>query len=522
MFVGIVTFTVALSASQEFKPADRAFLEGLTTGAGSGCGSLLSSATGEFIEVRDRFDLFFVFSNLIGPTQLGPPCEPGRCPNPNQFVAKQGLSGFVLSASAPLPGVELALTDPSGRTTNLSGEGPEVVSVPGVTISQHWIRSRSAEIEARFDPDSRAWRGKWRFLFFTPDTDDTPVPAYVLSLQSDLRPTIIDRTALVRGGDAELELALIDHTGNPVRSGTLADGAVLRAEAIDATGAARPLTVKEVGAGRFQVTIEVPEDAVDGRWTLAAEVSYPSEPNRVEPSFASLPLGLVQSPSKPDPWWQVVLAAAFLLALALTALTVAYRRRLSEAKFTAPQLLRVLECDAVVRPGGIVTLDPDPGRPGYDDFARLRSSGRDARVSRLKHAPFEFRGHVSRRLRGEPVGEVSAAHLQLLGGGLDGPLSSSEDRRKCRVPLGLAGTWLLAVEAVGGNGAARGRLVVFTDEDSPAELGARTLDAARSALAAQDWDGFERGAGDDDVADPDDPDERQPLVDVEDVDWGSI
>jgi hypothetical protein len=120
------------------------------------------------------------------------------------------------------------------------------------------------------------------------------------------------------------------------------------------------------------------------------------------------------------------------------------------------------------------------------------------------------------RLRGRRQGRAAAGGHQLIGGGVDGPLPVSEDRASCLVPLALAGTWLFAVESIDDEDTVRGALIVFTAEEASPTLGPEALVAARAALQAQDWEGFDRGEAED-------GDERDPYRDVdEEFGWESV
>jgi hypothetical protein len=522
---GITMFTVALSASPEFTQEDRDYLEALTTGgsSGIGCGSALSERTGQFVEVRNNLDLFFVFAYLIWPSGPAGPCEPGQCPNPSQFRTFPGIRGFTLSASASLPGVELELTAPDQERTILRSDGATDVAVDGASVSQHWIRSRSLDVQARFDPDSQAWLGLWGFRFFTPDSFEAPVPVYDLTLQSGLRPKIVGGSELVAGAHSEVRVKLVDQAGHPVSDGPLARSARLHAEAEDGADAPHSATARRVGDGVFTVEFEVPEEVPDGDWTIALELSYPGTPTPVESGLFSLPLPAPDTGGDPPPVWLVlVIGAGMLLALLACTLLISYRLRRAEARFTAPQALRVFGCQAEVRPGSEVEFMPEPGALGlgYDDFEPVKRSGRDAKAARLAIPPFVLRTRVPWRWRAKAVGEASVSGRQILAGRKTGPLPGSADNAVCTVPLAPAGTWLFAVGSIDEADRVRGDLVIFTDDDSPPELGNEVLEAARAALLAQDWDGFDRQAPPEGTSSG--WEELHPSGDIDDVDWESI
>ena len=226
------------------------------------------------------------------------------------------------------------------------------------------------------------------------------------------------------------------------------------------------------------------------------------------------------SPSQP-PWWrQLAILAALLLLLGLVSLWLLFRHRREQAKFTPPQLLRGYVCDALVV-AGEVELSPDPIELAYDDFEPLKREGRDARESRFRYPPFSFQAHASWRPGARARGEVTAGKRQLLGGRGAGPLVAEDERRRLRVPLEPAGTWLFALDSIDEKGIARGRLAILTDVDSSPDLGGKTLAAARAALAAQDWEGF-AGSAAPSPADLDPADEPVRTVEIDDVDWDSL
>lgn len=491
---GTTMFTVALSGSPQFTPADRAFLEALTNG-GKGktdCGSDLSPRTGEYIEINDSFDLFYGLGTIVtdsnGEPKPGPCYVPGTCPNPTEFDAVPGLSGFILSASAPLSGVKLELTGPSGEQRVLRDGSATEFSVGGATVHQHWIRSRSMEMEAEFERDSDAWVGPWRFRFFAPSAIDLPVPAYDLTLLSALRPRLVGDPALLPGGRRKLVVGLFEQ-GKPVEAGALVDAAKLEAEVIDAGGAARPAEIEKLGSGRFALPVAVPEDEPDGTWKIRVEVSYPGESPAVEAEVFSLP---VKIEGKGGTDYLIVLAivAGVLALLAIVALAISYRNRLARARFTAPHALRAFRCKVAVTARKEISMDPDPGPLGlrFDDLDYLAASGRYAEVPKLKVSPFQFRSRVPWRFGAQPSGEATAAGRALLAGGTNAGVATSTDRMTCTIPLELAGTWLFAAEWRDEEGTVHGDLVLFTDDLSPTGLAQELLEEARTALVAEDWE----------------------------------
>lgn len=502
---GIVKFTIALSSAGSLGQADLERLGALTTGhAGEErCGSALSERTGEFTEVRDSRDLAYVLAHLLDPEV----CLPGQCPNPNQLITAPGLSGFMLSASAPAPGVVLSLRDPSGKTTRFSSEGVTQVEVAGASIRAH-----SLSIEARFHPDSRAWLGRWRFLFFVPGEVAAPVPTYSLRLQSELRPALAGKQSLVTGGTSTVELDLVDRSGAPVTGGVLVRSAQMQGRAVDGSGASRPVDIRAGENGLFEAPVKVPDDAPGGDWRLEVEASFTAGGVPVEPAFVSLSLPQPQHPHEPPRLLEI------LVLLAVASLLFLGWRRAAAVRFTPPRHLRVFARDALVQAGASVELDPDPGRAAYGDFWPLRRTGGSARAARVQQPPFLLRVPLFWRLRGRRQGRAVAGRHQLIGGGVDGSLPGNEDLTSCLVPLALAGTWLFAVESIDELGAVRGKLVVFTAEEAPPTLGPEALVAARAALLAQDWEGFDRGGGE-----AGDGDGRDPLEDVDnEIGWGSV
>ena len=499
-----VLFTVALTGP-EFKASDRDRLAALTVGeAGEErCGSRLSPKTGEFIEAGDSLALFSIFLGLFEPGVVG-------TDNPSQFRIEPGLSGFTLSTAALLPGLELELTAPTEETASLVSGGPEEVSLAGATIRQRWVESRSMEVRAHFGPGRQAL-GLWRFQFHAPA--GTPVPAYYLSFQSDLRPSIAAAPPLVLGATTTVPVRLLDGSGAPA-TGPLARSARLRVEVVDGTGAAHQVEATTDGPGRFEVPIAVPDEVADGAWALDAEAVFPAEKRAIQGDLALLQLGVPQPPPPPPPppWPEII--AGLVLAL-LVALLIEYRRRAARARFTAPQRLRAFECEALVTPGTGVELTPDPDPLDFNDFKPLRRSGPEEKAARIERKPFSFRVRTPWRVRTRPVGEVTAPGRLLLGGRQGGPLPGPPDHASLELPLEPAGTWLFAVEPIEPDSEVRGRLLVLTEIDSPAGLGADVLEAARRALREQDWEGFEpRAAAEED---------HDPFRDIdEQIGWESV
>jgi hypothetical protein len=484
----IVKFTVALSSTRGFTRANRGFLEAMTTGHGYGvrCGSALSKKTGEFVEARDSRELLFVLGSIGEPT-VHRPCSKARpCPNPNQFTAIPGLAGFKLTASA-LPGVELSLAGPSGSALTLSGEGDPVVHLSGASVHQHWIRSRSLSVDADFDSAGHSWLGDWRFRFFVPGEPQAPVPIYSFSLEPDLKPHVVGEPDLIKGRHTPVELELVDHEGTPVKAGALVRAARMRASVIDGSGASRRAAVRETAPGRFTVPIRVPTETPSGDWALEVETTFRDGGTPIEPSFVSLPL---PAPAIENQSGGVPALALLALAVLILGLALVYWRRRAQASFVAPLHLRVLACRAIVAPGGGVELDPDPGRPTYEDFKQLKRTEAHSGGRRIERGDLTLRARL--RGLGHPFGEASADGRELIGGGVDGLLPSGEKRTRLRVPLDLAGSWLFLVDSIDEDDRVHGQLFVFIAEEDAAR-GPAVLAGAREALAAQDWTGFARG-----------------------------
>lgn len=513
----IVAFTVALSGSAKFTAADRAFLESLTTGtaAGERCGRLLSPATGEFFDVRDNVDLFLTFSNLLDPEV--DPDEPRVCAESeplcregvSSFDAPPGLRGFVLSAAAPLPGIDLALTDPSGETTLLTSDGERRLELAGTTVDQRWIRSRALDVDAQFDRASDAWHGRWRYAFVAPAGADLPSPRVTLRLQSGLRPRLAGEPELVEGATAEFDVELVDEDDRAAPAGALARSARLRATAVDSEDEEHDVEVERTGDGTFTAKLDVPKGAAGGPWRLDAEATFAGAGAPVDPRLAVLPLG---TPTEPDfPWWLLAVFAAALALLGAIALLTVQRARRAAARFTPPQQLLVAACDVTVTPGGEPRLDPLPSVV-EQRFEPLSREGRDAPARGLSHEGFVLKVRA-RRPFARPRGEATAPGRQLVGGGLDGPLRGHAGHRASEAPFALSGTWLFSVARIDGDGDVHGRLLAFSSEDERIDHGRRVLDAAIAALRGQDWDGFDAADGTGGTGGDDGPDLGSSLAD---------
>lgn len=499
---GILKVMVALSNTRALGASDRAFLSALATGSGTRqrCGTQLSSATGVSIDVAANLELFLVFDTILN--RIAPEHGPSVCSSlpcaegSRSFVAEPGLAGFVLAGSAPAPGLKVVLTDPEGATTTLEAAGPTRFSTAGTTIIQQWFGERSVDVQGDFDPARhQSWGGRWHFAFLSSEAA-MESPQFTLWLRSALRPQIVGDGVPTGGSSATIAVDLVDASGALASATALARSANLRAQL---TGGGRPLGLRTRRSGPASFAVEIPDARYSTHGaTLELEARFPALGAPVKPVLVAKqlpPLARLGSP----PLWLIVPAGLLLLAAAAF-LVYVIRRRSESTKFSPPQSIRALLCDARVLPGTLVELRPDPGNPHVSDYVPLRRPrGRDGRARRIPHKGFTFLARPPLRPFAAVRPQVKAGGRQLVGGTLDGQLESDSEHRSCAIPLKLAGCWLFAVDRIDIEGQIHGQLMLLTAEGEPDKTRARVLATARESLQTHDWNKFEREQGLDDA-----------------------
>lgn len=514
----IVTFTVALSGSKRFTAVERDFLRALTTGAAGDrtCGTRLSPATGQFVDVRQARSLAQVFSNLTSapkPIDTPPVCPTRPCPKGiRDFTAVPGLRGFELVASMPRRGVALVLTDPAGGTTTLASADEAGVTTSGASIHQRWIRSRALDLQGRFDQRSEAWQGRWQLAFVEPSGRSVPPASYTVRLQPDLQPAVLDSPRLAAGDVTEIPVEIVDGSGERVDEGALVSSMSLTASVVGPDGDSRRAAVRGRDDGTFVVDVAIPAGApTDEHWQLDVEASFAAADGLVESAFSSFEL---EGPSGGIPLWVLLLAAGLPVAAGL-GVAAFYRHRRNQARFTPPQQLLALSRDVEIRPGTRVRLDPDTAAVARTDLDWVSRDGEDASVPEIDYDVFHLRARVSWLPTAEPYGVATSDGCEVIGGSShSGRFANRDGHSACVVPFSLPGTWLLAVDRIDDYGDVHGRLAVFVSEDdaNPGMAASEVLAAARVELVDQDWDGF-ASVEDDLEADLEDDDDLLSLDD---------
>jgi hypothetical protein len=273
---GVTRFTVALST--QLSPEDAAFLDAATTGTGGSrsCGSQLSPRTGEFLGASDSDSLFFVFGDLLsGPVPVnakvvcpGLSCVRGI----TAFRTVPGLSQFLIRASSAIEDAELELEAPNGQSVRLTPEGPERVSLAGVSVTSRWVSPTAVEVQGDFDADSSDWVGAWSYVFVDPAATAAQDPAAksrsAIQLFADLEPAIVGEPTLIRGAPTRLRFVLqrASGEGEPLSAGPLLESAALTATIDDpVAGTSDPVRVTGPDqAGRFSATVTIPEQSSAG------------------------------------------------------------------------------------------------------------------------------------------------------------------------------------------------------------------------------------------------------------------
>jgi hypothetical protein len=289
----VIRFTVALSS--DLAPADAAFLDAATTGAGAGqrCGVHLSRMSGEYLTARDGDRLFFAFAGLLGsspPIQVHPVCPKLSCVRGvTSFDTVPGLSQFSIRASggaqrsggkAPAA-LELELNGPGGESVTLSPEGPSHLSIADTRITQRWVSDRAVEVKGDFSTGKRRWLGRWSYAFVEPSAAaGSPTTRGYSSVQlfADLVPAVDGPPVLIRGSPTSLEFKLTHGTSpdQSVSTGALVRSAHLLATVEDPV-AGTSTHVPVVGPkpdGTFSATVEIPSSSTAGFVYLGLTASF--------------------------------------------------------------------------------------------------------------------------------------------------------------------------------------------------------------------------------------------------------
>lgn len=513
----VVLFTVALSSSSSFRPADRDFLHALTVGASGAarCGERVSPLTGWFVDVRHTLDEVLVMSRLgHGGGGVDPPaaCTPTTVDTcSHSFDVARGMSGFVLVASGQEPGLQLDIESPAGTHMTISPTSDAHFSFAGTTFVQRWIRGRSLALQARFVGPPRLWAGRWRLTFVGAPDETLPSPRVDVRLEPGIQPAAVEVPELTPGRTTYIPVQLVDENGDPVREGQLVDSATLSAWLIRKGHAPLPLAVDGHGRGRFTVRVEVPHGFEGEAVSVRVETHF-SLRGAIESVLRSLRFAVGGGgPKDPRfPWGLLGAILGGLLGTSAIVVGVAaarnpdgfrvglrrvtapllppWRRRARGPRhFPAAQRVRVLALSAEVTPDTLVAFAQAPGETELEPLPREEASER-----RIAHEDFVLAVQRAWSPFATPRAVATDAEgRQLVGGTLDGPLHGSADHRSCEVPLSLEATWLFAVERIDYRGDVHGHLLLIDHDD--ADRGRQLLEEARTGLLAQQWDDFDEG-----------------------------
>jgi hypothetical protein len=246
---GVVKFTVALSDASKrtnLTQADKDFLRALTTGAGgSGCGSLLSTQTGQYFDASNGRELLFVLSSLPGPRPPDQPpvpvCPTDPCPEGlSQFRLVDGLGRFIITADTGRDGVEVVLVDPNRGEVRLRPGDPIKVGHSGARITQWWISPRQVVIEGVLPAADAAWQGLWHLAFVHPPAERLGSADHTVQLIADLAPELVGHPQLTRGESTAVMYRLVRRDGGGSATGPLLGAAHLTASVTDSSGQAGP------------------------------------------------------------------------------------------------------------------------------------------------------------------------------------------------------------------------------------------------------------------------------------------
>jgi hypothetical protein len=278
---GVVKFTVGLSVQMTQAASD--FLGAATTGSAGGttCGSRLSPAIGEYLDVKDASQLFFAFANLLGgpvaPPRPGTICPVQPCTRGSSgFVTVPYLHGFLIEATTGTDGIVIVLRAPDGSRIKLSPGAPATQELAGTTIRQTWVSGRAAEVEGQFSPSSSRWVGDWSYYFVDPaGPSSAAVPLSSVELFADLKPELAGRTSVLLGAPTPITLELTDSQGQVVATGPLASAASLAASVTDPTLAVTSaLHMRHSPDELYHATLSLPPSSEAGQVQLDTTLHF--------------------------------------------------------------------------------------------------------------------------------------------------------------------------------------------------------------------------------------------------------
>jgi hypothetical protein len=199
----IRTFAIGLSSPPR-NPSFQLIESIATGGAGdSRCGDRQAADSGYFTPATNLDDLLFAIANLdgIGAPQ-GKVCRTKKpCPSGTRtFVLDDSVQRVQILAGASVPGIEVRLTAPDGRTTlplDYGGSKGGRGALAGMPVSWQWATPKT--VMASFSRrDGAPWAGRWGITFIDP-TGKNPdaVSRTVLQITGDIEPALQDADRVV-------------------------------------------------------------------------------------------------------------------------------------------------------------------------------------------------------------------------------------------------------------------------------------------------------------------------------------
>lgn len=277
---GIVTLTVALSTNLE--PTDRAFLQALTIGQSdnSRCGTLLTPATGEFLDVRDASRLFFAFGGILdgaaAPIQQVPVC-PGRPCTAGRTTIRTipGIRRFVIRAVTGSEDVDVHLVPPRGPTVVLRAGVDDSAQVAGASITARWASAQALEITADLTSSDPSWVGPWAITYVRPS--GTPATGLLSVLFSADMDVTVNPTRLLIGQSTPVEIHAVSGNGAPLDAPRLLDQAAVTLTLSAGQGtpsADLPATGSLAAGGSVTTGVELASTYSDTSATLDVRVAF--------------------------------------------------------------------------------------------------------------------------------------------------------------------------------------------------------------------------------------------------------
>jgi len=253
----VITFAIGLDARSRL---DFSLMEGIATGAG--CGEITSPVPGLFTRATDIDGLLFAFDALSTPGQNAIQTEAGICQvdtcveETHKFVLDGSTPLVHILASSEVPGLNVSLIAPSGEIIALEPKTIDTVSTfegEAASASYSWQSPRTLSIDlSRVGAEN--WSGLWQLAFVDPAGTSGDKRSFSnVRISSDFRPAILapEYEQWHRDDVFDLELGIVDSTGDVVDPATIEGEMVFTATLVDASGdetvLARGLDASELG-----------------------------------------------------------------------------------------------------------------------------------------------------------------------------------------------------------------------------------------------------------------------------------